>query len=144
MDIADRVAEESYAKRRKVGAIVVKDDKIISFGYNGTAPGDDNCCEDDEGKTKPDVIHAEMNAIMKLSKSTESSEGATMFCTLQPCLPCAMLIVGVGIKEVYYGESYKAANGGNAGLYYLNAHGVYTAQVSIDENDIGKSIFLIA
>ena len=131
MRTALNVAELSYAVKKKVGCIVVKDGTIISFGYNGTPAGLDNCCEEkveqnndfiienDKGryvgdltlKTKANVIHAEMNALGKLAKSTLSSEGAEMFLTLAPCHSCATGIIASGIKRVYYYELYKSDEG---------------------------------
>jgi len=140
MDVAKRFAQLSTAKRLQVGAIIVKDDRIISIGYNGMPSGWTNDCEtkeyipQDSGgwlmpdelwkmypyedgerryklKTKPEVIHAEANAIAKLAKGVESGEGAVMFLTHAPCLDCAKQIYTAGIKTVYYGESYKNRNG---------------------------------
>jgi dCMP deaminase len=119
MDVAFRFAELSSAIRLKVGAIAVKDDRIISIGYNGTPAGWDNSCEDkiwtqdgDYGlKTKPEVIHAESNCISKLAKSLESGLGATMFITHAPCLSCAKLIYQSGIGSVYYRNSYRDTAG---------------------------------
>lgn len=129
MKVAATYAQLSPAKRLKVGAIVVKDDRIISIGYNGTPPGWDNVCEDilytspwqDElpggenvtftMKTKPEVIHAEANAIAKLAKSSESGDGATMFITHAPCMECAKLIFSAGIKSVFYKEEYRDTSG---------------------------------
>ena len=110
MDTAKRFAQLSTAKRLKVGAIVVKDDRIISLGYNGTPSGWDNVCEH-EGKTKPEVLHAEANALTKLAKSTESGEGATLFVTHSPCIDCAKLIAQSGICEVYYDQVYRCDDG---------------------------------
>jgi dCMP deaminase len=116
MDVAQRFSELSSAKRLKVGAIVVKDDRIISIGYNGMPAGWDNICEDvveihDDGgivtKTKPEVIHAEANAIAKLAKGNESGDGSTMFLTHAPCIDCAKQMYTAGIKSVYYLNSYK-------------------------------------
>ena len=125
MNVARLFAEHSSAQRKKVGAVIVKDDRIISIGYNGMPAGWDNNCEDmiiyreekfdgvysldkkTELRTKPEVIHAESNAIAKLAKSTESGEGATMFITCSPCIQCAKLIYQAGIKEVYYDELYR-------------------------------------
>ena len=121
MKVAQLFAEHSSAKRKKVGAVIVKDDRIISIGYNGMPAGWDNQCEDalhdNYGGTalvtKPEVLHAESNAIAKLAKSTESGDGATMFVTCAPCLECAKLIYQAGIKEVYYAESYRNNDGVN-------------------------------
>ena len=129
MKVARLFAEHSSAKRKKVGAVIVKDDRIISIGYNGMPAGWNNDCEDlvvyrkeiepsvfnneltHEWKTKPEVLHAESNAIAKLAKSTESGKGATMFVTCAPCLECAKLIYQAGIKEIYYTEDYRKSDG---------------------------------
>ena len=137
MDTAVRFAELSHAVRLKVGAIIVKDDRIISIGFNGTPSGWDNNCEYlperagqlnmdntlDESKwfdsstnasllkTKPEVLHAEMNAISKIAKTTESADGATMFVTHQPCMHCAKIIYQSGIAEVYYRTEYRDPSG---------------------------------
>jgi dCMP deaminase len=110
MDTAKRFAQLSHAKRLQVGAIVVKDDRIISIGYNGMPTGWDNCCEED-GKTKPEVLHAEANALTKLAKSTESGDGAMLFCTHSPCIDCAKLIAQSGITHVYYDDNYRSEEG---------------------------------
>jgi dCMP deaminase len=107
MDTAIRWGQESYCKRLQVGCIIVKDRRIISIGYNGMPDGWENCCEIEiEGqlKSKQEVLHAEANAIAKLARSPESSEGASLFCTHLPCFPCAKLVYQAGIKEVYYHE----------------------------------------
>ncbi|HZK03446.1 MAG TPA: dCMP deaminase family protein [Bacteroidaceae bacterium] len=104
-------AENSYCERRKVGALVVKDKMIISDGYNGTPTGFENVCEDENGVSKPYVLHAEANAITKLAKSSNSSEGATMYCTASPCIECAKLIIQSGIKRVVYSEQYRLTDG---------------------------------
>lgn len=112
MDTAKRFADLSYAKRLKVGAIVVKDNRIISIGYNGTPAGWSNECEDPEtGLTKAEVLHAEENAIVKLARDGESSKGATMFCTHAPCTNCAKLILGSGITHLVYGLKYRSSEG---------------------------------
>jgi dCMP deaminase len=120
MDVAERFAKLSSAKRLQVGAIVVKDDRIISIGYNGMPAGWDNTCEDvveiheDGGiitKTKPEVIHAEANAIAKLAKGNESGDGSTMFLTHAPCIDCAKQVYTAGIKKVYYRNSYRDTQG---------------------------------
>lgn len=104
--IAKVVSEASHAKRKKVGAVIVKDDNIISFGYNGTPSGFDNNCENADGVTKDIVLHAESNAISKCAKSTQSCQGATMYVTLSPCIECAKLIIQSGIKYVMFLERY--------------------------------------
>ena len=104
-------AENSYCVRRKVGALIVKDNMIISDGYNGTPAGFENICEDDMGKTKPYVLHAEANAITKIARSNNSSEGATLYVTASPCIECAKLIIQAGIKRVVYSEKYRLEDG---------------------------------
>ncbi|MAF36043.1 CMP deaminase [archaeon] len=114
MSIAVRWGEMSCARRKQVGCIIVKDGQIISDGYNGTPYGFDNDCEFSTRfgwETKPEVLHAESNAITKLAKSTQSSQGATMYITLSPCFDCAKLIIQSGITRVIYGEEYKSLNG---------------------------------
>ena len=103
--------QNSYCERRKVGALLVKDKMIISDGYNGTPSGFENSCEDENNLTKPYVLHAEANAITKVAKSNNSSEGATMYVTSSPCLECAKLIIQSGIKRVVYGEMYRIDDG---------------------------------
>mgnify|MGYP001599146048 CR=1 FL=1 len=110
MDVAERFAQLSSAKRLQVGAVVVKDDRIISIGYNGMPSGWDNVCEH-EGKTKPEVLHAESNAIAKLASSHESGKDATLFCTHAPCIECAKLIYQSGISTVYYKSKYRSIQG---------------------------------
>ena len=110
MDVAERFAQLSSAQRLQVGAIVVKDDRIISIGYNGMPTGWTNECEH-ENKTKPEVIHAESNAISKLARGTESGDGASIFITHSPCMDCAKLIYQSGIAAVYYKESYRSTQG---------------------------------
>lgn len=104
-------AENSYCERRKVGALVVKDQMIISDGYNGTPTGFENICEDENNASKPYVLHAEANAITKLARSNNSSDGATMYCTASPCIECAKLIIQAGIKRVIYSEQYRLTDG---------------------------------
>ncbi len=104
-------AENSYCTRRKVGAIIVKDQMIISDGYNGTPAGFENICEDDNGTTKPYVLHAEANAITKVARSYNSSEGATLYVTASPCVECAKLIIQSGIKRVVFNELYRITDG---------------------------------
>ena len=124
MKVAHLFAEHSSAKRKKVGAVIVKDDRIISIGYNGMPAGWDNTCEIELHQpvgrvdlvTKPEVLHAESNAIAKLAKSSESGEGATMFITCAPCIECAKLIYQSGIKEVFYDEEYRS----DEGVKFLN------------------------
>jgi len=104
-------AENSYAKRRQVGALLVKDKMIISDGYNGTPSGFENVCEDENNITFPYVLHAEANAITKVAKSNNSSLGATLYVTASPCMECAKLIIQSGIKRVVYGEEYRLKDG---------------------------------
>lgn len=104
-------AGNSYCKRRQVGALLVKDKMIISDGYNGTPSGFENICEDEEGKTKSYVLHAEANAITKVAKSNNSSDGATLYITTSPCIECSKLIIQAGIKRVVYLEKYRKTEG---------------------------------
>jgi dCMP deaminase len=110
-----RIAKEwsklSYCKRKQVGAIIVRDRMIISDGYNGTPSGFENCCEEEDGLTKWYVLHAEANAILKVARSTQSCEGATLYITLSPCKDCSKLIHQSGIKRVVYHEEYKDCSG---------------------------------
>mgnify|MGYP000482246609 FL=1 len=119
-----RIATEwgllSYCKRKKVGAIIVKDRMIISDGYNGTPMGFENCCEDETGLTRWDVLHAEANAILKVARSTQSCEGATLYITLSPCKECSKLIHQSGIKRVVYHNGYRD----DSGLDFLVKAGV--------------------
>jgi dCMP deaminase len=133
MKTAETFAELSHARRLHVGAIVVKDDRIISIGYNGMPAGWDNDCEDtiqhsDDTvtlKSKPEVLHAETNAIAKLAKSTESGDGAVLFVTHSPCLDCAKLIFQSGIRSVFYRNSYRSTDG----TTFLERSGVRVEQV---------------
>lgn len=119
-------AENSYCSRRKVGALIVKDKMIISDGYNGTPAGFENVCEDENGLTKPYVLHAEANAITKIACSNNSSKGATMYVTTSPCIECAKLIIQAGIKRVIYSEKYRLEDGldllrrANIEVVYIN------------------------
>ena len=129
-----RIAREwgqlSYCKRKKVGAIIVKDRMIISDGYNGTPSGFENTCEDADGLTNWYVLHAEANAILKVASSTQSSEGATLYITMSPCRECSKLIHQAGIKRVVYFEAYKD----NSGIIFLEKAGVETEHISdLDE-----------
>ena len=124
MDVAERFAQLSSAKRLNVGAIVVKDDRIISIGYNGMPSGWDNVCEH-EGKTKPEVLHAESNAIAKLARSSESGEGASIFITHSPCIDCAKLIYQSGIATVYYKNDYRSTQG----IEFLKKSNVWIVKV---------------
>lgn len=134
MDWARRVAQLSYARRLNVGAVVVKDDTVISYGYNGMPAGWDNDCEDqtyeEDGfhiilKTKPEVLHAESNAIAKLAKSTNSGKDADIFITHSPCIECSKLIYQSGIRRVFYGENYRD----DAGIKFLEKSGVEVLKV---------------
>ncbi|WP_319510997.1 dCMP deaminase family protein [uncultured Draconibacterium sp.] len=113
LKMADIWAQNSYCKRRQVGALIVKDKMIISDGYNGTPSGFENICEDEDNKTKPYVLHAEANAITKVAKSGNSSDGATLYVTSSPCLECSKLIIQAGIKRVVFTESYRLEDGIN-------------------------------
>ena len=122
-------AKLSYCKRKLVGALIVKDRTIISDGYNGTPSGFENCCEDENNKTKWYVLHAEANAILKISRSTQSCEGATLYLTLSPCKECSKLIFQSGIKRVVYIQDYPD----NEGLVFLKDAGVETLKISQEE-----------
>jgi dCMP deaminase len=130
MKIADVTSGLSYATRLQVGAVIVKDNQILATGYNGMPSGWENVCEtvepDGSTKTKPEVLHAETNAIAKVSQSTESSNGATLFCTHAPCIECAKLIYQSGISTVYYRDEYR----NDAGLVFLKLSGVNVHQYS--------------
>lgn len=120
MRIAREWGQLSYCVRKKVGAIIVKDRMIISDGYNGTPSGFENCCEDEDNLTKWYVLHAEANAILKVARSTQSCEGATLYITMSPCKDCSKLIHQSGIKRVVYQQSYKD----NSGIDFLIKAGV--------------------
>jgi dCMP deaminase len=109
--MATILAENSYCTRRQVGALIVKNQRIISDGYNGTPAGFENICEDENNVTKPYVLHAEANAITKIARSNNSSEGATLYVTASPCIECAKLIIQAGIKRVVYSEKYRLEDG---------------------------------
>ena len=133
MDWASRTAQLSHARRLQVGAVIVKDDSVISYGYNGMPAGWDNNCEElvyriaaePVLKTKPEVLHAESNAIAKLAKSTNSGLGADLFVTHMPCLDCAKLIYQSGISRVYYSENYRD----DSGVRFLEKSGVEVKQI---------------
>ena len=133
MKTARVFAELSSSRRKQVGAVVVKNDRIISIGYNGMPSGWDNNCENElyqpVGRvnlvTKPEVLHAESNAIAKLAKSTESGDGASMFITCSPCIECAKMIFQSGIKEVFYDEDYRD----DGGIVFLNKCGITVKQI---------------
>lgn len=122
-------AENSYCKRRKVGALLVKNNMIISDGYNGTPSGFENICEDENGVTKAYVLHAEANAITKVAKSGNSSEDATLYVTASPCIECAKLIIQAGIKRVVYRDEYRLHDGPDL----LKQAGIEVEQVNVDE-----------
>ena len=111
MRMAKIWGENSYCERRKVGALLVKNQMIISDGYNGTPSGFENKCEDDNNASKPYVLHAEANAITKVARSHNSSDNATLYVTASPCIECAKLIIQSGIKRVVYGEKYRIMDG---------------------------------
>lgn len=120
-------AENSYCKRRQVGALIVKDKMIISDGYNGTPVGFDNVCEDKDGVTYPYVLHAEANAITKVARSHNSSDGATLYVTASPCMECSKLIIQAGIKRVVFSELYRITDG----LDLLRKAGVETVHIPL-------------
>ena len=128
-----RIAKEwgllSYCKRKQVGAIIVKDRMIISDGYNGTPSGFDNCCEDEDGLTRWDVLHAEANAILKVARSTQSCEGATLYITLSPCKECSKLIHQSGIKRVVYQTAYRD----DSGIQFLLKAGIEIVHIPVLE-----------
>ena len=123
-------AENSYCQRRKVGALVVKNKMIISDGYNGTPSGFENVCEDENNVSKPYVLHAEANAITKVARSNNSSEGSTLYVTASPCVECAKLIIQSGIKRVVFGEHYRITDG----LDLLKEAGIETCYIN-DKSD---------
>jgi dCMP deaminase len=122
-------AENSYCKRRQVGALVVKNKMIISDGYNGTPSGFENVCEDENNVTKTYVLHAEANAITKIANSSNSSEGATMYVTASPCIECAKLIIQSGIRRVVYSEKYRLEDG----IDLLKRAGIETIYINPDD-----------
>lgn len=117
----------SYAKRRKVGCVIVKDDSIIGIGYNGTPPGWDNRCEE-AGVTRPEVMHAEQNALDKVTRGTISSMGASVFVTTAPCMECAKRILGAGIQNVFYSEIYRS----DEGILFLMKAGIHVEQIHLN------------
>lgn len=127
MQAAFVYAALSYCKRRQVGCVIVKYNGIISIGFNGTPSGEENQCEDENGDSRPDVIHAEDNSLRKLTRRNESADGADMFITDAPCYQCATRIVDAGIKKVYYNRVYRLEDG----LRYLEKHNVEIEQVEI-------------
>jgi len=120
LEIASSWSRLSKAKRMQVGCLVVKNNQIISDGYNGTPAGMDNVCEDDNFATKPEVLHAESNALMKLATSTQSSEGATVYITLSPCFECSKLLIQAKVKRVVFSKFYRI----NSGLHLLKRAGI--------------------
>ena len=129
LKMATEWAKLSYCKRKKVGAIIVKDRTIISDGYNGPPSGFDNCCEDENGDTHWYVLHAEANAILKLASSTQSAKGATLYITLSPCKECSKLIVQSGITKVYYINEYKDLEG----VRLMKDNGIEVQRVTEEE-----------
>lgn len=129
-------AENSYCKRRQVGALIVKDKMIISDGYNGTPVGFENICEDENDNTKAYVLHAEANAITKVAQSNNSSKGATLYVTTSPCIECAKLIIQSGIKRVVFGEVYRLTDG----VDLLKRAGIECVCLSDNKNEIVEDI----
>lgn len=129
--MASSWAELSHCQRKQVGALIVKDDMIISDGYNGTPSGFDNCCENEQGETHWYVLHAEANAILKVAKSTNNSKGATLYLTLSPCKDCSKLILQAGIQRVVFVKMYKD----NEGVDFLQAAGVDVEQIKEIDNE---------
>jgi len=130
MDIAIRVAEQSHDSSTKVGCVISKYDRILGYGYNGTPSGFDNECKNQEGKTLPTVIHAEINALAKLTRSHSSSEGAILYTTLSPCVHCALSIIQSGISTVVYRDLFRLSP--HEGIAVLKEAGVTTRQYSKD------------
>lgn len=132
MRMARTWAENSYCQRRKVGALLVKDNMIISDGYNGTPGGFENICEDENNVSKPYVLHAEANAITKIARSHNSSDGSTLYVTASPCMECSKLIIQAGIRRVVYGEEYRITDG----LDLLRRSGIEVVRINeINENN---------
>ena len=127
IDVAHRFAELSPCERRKVGAIIVKDNRIISIGYNGTPSGFDNCCEDKDGQTHWYVLHAEANAILKIAGSNHDCSGATLYLTMSPCKECSKLVHQAGIKRLVYLNEYKD----KSGLEFLENAGVEITRLDL-------------
>ena len=124
-------AENSYCKRRQVGALIVKDKMIISDGYNGTPSGFENVCEDENNVTKPYVLHAEANAITKIACSSNNSDGATLYVTAAPCIECAKLIIQAGISRVIYSEEYRIEDGINL----LRRAGIEVKYIPVEQDN---------
>ena len=132
LKMTDEWGQLSKAKRKKVGCLIVKDGQIISDGYNGTPVGYDNTCEYETRfgyETKPEVLHAESNALMKLAKSTNSSKGSTIYLTVSPCFDCAKLIIQAGVKRVVYSDTYRI----DKGIEFLRRNNVIADLVTINE-----------
>ena len=128
LEMAARWAKLSHCDRKQVGALIVKDQMIISDGYNGAPAGFDNCCENENGDTHWYVLHAEANAILKVSKSTNNSKGATLYLTLSPCKDCSKLILQAGIKRVVYAKDYKDTSG----IDFLKEAGIEIQKIEIE------------
>lgn len=124
-------SENSYCMRRKVGALIVKDKMIISDGYNGTPSGFENVCEDDNGLTKPYVLHAEANAITKIARSNNNSDGATLYVTDSPCIECSKLIIQAGIKRVVFAKQYRLLDG----IRLLQKAGIEVIHIPLEEDE---------
>jgi len=129
MKIADLMGQESKSNRFKVGAVVVKDDRIVSTGYNGTPPGWENCCEDEHGNTKQEVIHAELNAICAAAKNGISLSGGTMYTNLSPCVSCGLAISAAGIRAVHYRTAYRDLSG----VQLLTDNGIEVEQLNVQQ-----------
>jgi dCMP deaminase len=125
IDVAEVYSKLSSCERLQVGCVIVKNDTIIGIGYNGTPKGDDNCCEDGNGYTKPETIHAEINALMKVARSTNSTENSDIFITHSPCIECAKAIKQAGINSVYYKNTYRSDDGIN----FLKTRGVAVIKI---------------
>ena len=130
-------AENSYCQRRKVGALVVKDKMIISDGYNGTPSGFENVCEDADNVTKPYVLHAEANAITKLARSNNNSDGSSLYITDSPCIECAKLIIQAGIKRVVFAQKYRLVDG----LELLQRANIELLHINPDEPDAEAAVY---
>lgn len=130
-------AENSHCQRRKVGALVVKDKMIISDGYNGTPSGFENVCEDADNVTKPYVLHAEANAITKLARSNNNSDGSTLYITDSPCIECAKLIIQAGIKRVVFAQKYRLVDG----LELLQRANIELLHINPDEPDAEAAVY---
>ncbi len=124
-------AENSYCARRKVGALLVKNGTIISDGFNGTPSGFENICEDENNVSKPYVLHAEANAITKIARSSQNSDGATLYVTASPCIDCAKLIIQSGIRRVVYGENYRLDDG----VVLLKRAGIETVYLNLEQHN---------